>query len=345
MKKTTLAFLVCLFAVATCIGSDFLPPPPGSAPAGAVTSGTGSLSLSTTSNSNQFVLNSDGSVTHNGASGQQAYQFTRQTSFPYVLAVTGKTAGTGSEFSLFSNDGDATDATFFVAYGKGTVATASSTFERLFWGWNPSTGRMQIKSDNGGGGTTTRALELLTDANTNQLTLNPDGTITFAGTTSQQDYLFTRNSTNRMALQGQSSGLASAFYLFPKDGDGTDSSFIAVSGNGTPTSADNDHAFIGWDLTHSQYEVRTGIQGAGTSRPLALGTSSVHTTILLNTNGSVIIGDTGETDIHRINTTTQAPSAGVLTLTNGPGASTGNPAVYLTLNINGTNYAFPGWAF
>lgn len=64
-------------------------------------------------------------------------------------------------------------------------------------------------------------------------------------------------------------------------------------------------------------------------------------------NGSVIqIGESGDTStIHQINSGLQAPAAGVLTLTNGPGASTGNPAVYLTLNINGTNYAIPAWAF
>lgn len=43
--------------------------------------------------------------------------------------------------------------------------------------------------------------------------------------------------------------------------------------------------------------------------------------------------------------TLQTPAAGALTLANGPGASTGNPSVYLTLNINGTNYVVPAWAF
>jgi hypothetical protein len=54
---------------------------------------------------------------------------------------------------------------------------------------------------------------------------------------------------------------------------------------------------------------------------------------------------TGTTGTHRINSLLQASSAGALTLTNGPGASTGNPAVYLTLNINGTNYVIPAWTF
>lgn len=61
---------------------------------------------------------------------------------------------------------------------------------------------------------------------------------------------------------------------------------------------------------------------------------------------NVLIGASGDTTaIHAIRGALQTPAAGVLTLTNGPGAATGNPAVYLTLNINGTNYAIPAWAF
>lgn len=66
--------------------------------------------------------------------------------------------------------------------------------------------------------------------------------------------------------------------------------------------------------------------------------------VAISSTQAVTLG-TGTGAIHRFNSTLQAPAAGVLTLTNGPGASTGNPAVYLTLNINGTNYAIPAWAF
>lgn len=61
--------------------------------------------------------------------------------------------------------------------------------------------------------------------------------------------------------------------------------------------------------------------------------------------GALTFGATGATPIHRFNALTQSPASGVLTFTNGPGSSSGNPSVYLTLNINGTNYAFPGFAF
>lgn len=69
--------------------------------------------------------------------------------------------------------------------------------------------------------------------------------------------------------------------------------------------------------------------------------------------GALVVGPTAvqigagtdTTSIHSVHGALQASAAGVLTLTNGPGASTGNPAVYLTLNINGTNYVIPAWAF
>lgn len=57
------------------------------------------------------------------------------------------------------------------------------------------------------------------------------------------------------------------------------------------------------------------------------------------------IGASGGTQIHTINSDTAATNTGVLTLTNGPGVSTGNPTVYLKLNINGTTYAIPAWVF
>jgi len=78
--------------------------------------------------------------------------------------------------------------------------------------------------------------------------------------------------------------------------------------------------------------------------PISLTTNSIER-LAVSGVGVVKIGGTGETEIHEVNGALQAPAAGVLTLTNGPGASTGDPSVYLTLNINGTNYVIPAWAF
>lgn len=90
------------------------------------------------------------------------------------------------------------------------------------------------------------------------------------------------------------------------------------------------------------------IQG-GTSAGGVAGTISLQTNnaeiINISASGLVQIGEVGGTEIHAINGAVQAPATGVLTLTNGPGASTGNPTVYLTLNINGTNYVVPAWVY
>lgn len=86
----------------------------------------------------------------------------------------------------------------------------------------------------------------------------------------------------------------------------------------------------------------TGVYSPGADQ-LALATGGVNA-IVISSSQAVTLG-TGSGATHRLNSSVQAPAAGVLTLTNGPGASTGNPAVYLTLNINGTNYVVPAWAF
>lgn len=89
-------------------------------------------------------------------------------------------------------------------------------------------------------------------------------------------------------------------------------------------------------------DTNSGLYRIGTDN-IALVTNGISG-VAISSAQAVTLG-TGTGAIHRFNSTLQAPAAGVLTLTNGPGASTGNPAVYLTLNINGTNYAIPAWAF
>jgi hypothetical protein len=65
---------------------------------------------------------------------------------------------------------------------------------------------------------------------------------------------------------------------------------------------------------------------------------------ILDSSGIVQIGHTGSTVTHAVNTAVATPAADVLTMTNGPTGTAGDPDVYLRLQINGTVYAFPGWA-
>lgn len=64
----------------------------------------------------------------------------------------------------------------------------------------------------------------------------------------------------------------------------------------------------------------------------------------IDSAGIWTIGAASGTQIHVINGATYTAGTDVLTLTNGPTGSVGNPDIYLKVNINGTNYAVPGWA-
>jgi len=59
-------------------------------------------------------------------------------------------------------------------------------------------------------------------------------------------------------------------------------------------------------------------------------------------NGLWAIG-TGTSTTHRLNTQLGTNASDTLTLTNGPAGKAGNPAVYIQININGTNRVIPAW--
>lgn len=59
--------------------------------------------------------------------------------------------------------------------------------------------------------------------------------------------------------------------------------------------------------------------------------------------GPCILGPAAGGVTHRLNTNTTAASTGSLTLTNAPTGKSGNPAGYITININGTDRVIPYW--
>lgn len=62
-----------------------------------------------------------------------------------------------------------------------------------------------------------------------------------------------------------------------------------------------------------------------------------------DSTGKWTIGPAASNVTHRLNSNTTAAGTAVLTLTNGPGTVSRNPAVYLTININGTDYVVPAF--
>jgi hypothetical protein len=82
-----------------------------------------------------------------------------------------------------------------------------------------------------------------------------------------------------------------------------------------------------------------------TSVPSFIAMNNGTNVFQISSAGVTTIGTTSGNAIHIINGAAQTPNGHNLTITNGPGASSGDPAVWLTLKINGTNYVVPAWAY
>jgi hypothetical protein len=106
----------------------------------------------------------------------------------------------------------------------------------------------------------------------------------------------------------------------------SDSEAIAI-GNSATTTAANAIA-IGYGVT------------VGTANRTQIGNSSTATTLIA---GGVSLGLSSTTVTHSLNTSTGTNGAGVLTLTNAPTGRTGNPAGYITINVNGVLAYMPYW--
>jgi hypothetical protein len=100
-----------------------------------------------------------------------------------TLAIQGQSSGQGSVIDLFTKDGDATDSAYFEIFGLGTPGSVANR-ELLAFGWNSGSSIYIISSVAAGAGGTVRPLHVYTGANTNQLVLNIDGTVSFASSVS-----------------------------------------------------------------------------------------------------------------------------------------------------------------
>lgn len=282
MKPNLIFLSMALFARVGLSCCCMLPPPPGTVD-GAITSSTPVLSLSTSANSGQFVLNADGSVTHAGTSGQQDFQITRTST--NQLTFQGQTSGLESSAYLMAKDGDTTDNVQFAAFGRGVPGTLTN-FEGVSLGWLVSAARYELAVFAGGTGTS-RTLSIHTQGNAAQFTINTDGSVTHGGTTSQQDWQFTRAFTHRLALQGKQAGQPGLVEVFANDGDTTDEVGIQLFGRGTPTSTTNIELLnVGWNVGTSRYELVTYRGGTGVARALGLGSDGNTDQLLLNTDGT-----------------------------------------------------------
>lgn len=72
-------------------------------------------------------------------------------------------------------------------------------------------------------------------------------------------------------------------------------------------------------------------------------TGGTLTNAIFVDNAQQVVLGTGTGGTHRLNTALGTNGAGILTLTNGPSGTSGNPTGYIQININGTNRFIPFW--
>jgi len=115
-----------------------------------------------------------------GAAGAQFYTWsTRAGAF---LTQQSQSSSTDHRFELYTKDGDGTDSMSLTLFAKGTPA-ALTNFEQLRLEYDSADTTFKLLTNAGGSGTI-RPLRLFTGANTSQLILNIDGTISTAGAAS-----------------------------------------------------------------------------------------------------------------------------------------------------------------
>ena len=238
-------------------------------------------------NTNQLTVNSDGSLTHNGASGQQAYTFSRRTGALDRMTLQGQTTGIGSGLEMFSKDGNGTSGSYFRTWGVGTPASVTNS-EHLFMGWDQSVNQYIIATNKAGTGT---QRQLLIQAGiANQLLLNTDGSIT------NRNIKTTPNNANGVDFLQTISG-SSFFNFFGTPGTAANAVILGVYGLGTSgASANLEGARLDYNGS-SKYELHTIFAGTGIARPLEMftrnsGGSDNVGQIRLNTDGSVDFGGT-----------------------------------------------------
>lgn len=116
----------------------------------------------------------------------------------------------------------------------------------------------------------------------------------------------------------------------------TGGDFSIVGGSNASNNAAaraGDVTITGGAQTHASGSARAGnviIQGGAATNATSA-------------DGVVQIGRTGTTDKNILNNMTESAGSVSLTITNGPATTSGDPAIWLRMTINGTDYVSPWW--
>ena len=146
-----------------------------------------------------------------------------------------------------------------------------------------------------------------------------------------------RTADNRLSFVGDFTGSANT-----RGGIFEGTLTIPVSGLGVGTRYGVDFATAASGI-HANIDVLQVAQPSVTSNGATVTRTSIlyiENAMTIGTNNYSLFIDAG---LPRIDSTATA-GAGAGTIGNTPNAGGGNPAVWMKLDVNGTSYAFPGWA-
>ena len=123
------------------------------------------------------------------------------------LAIENDTSGKHHLVRMFAKDGDETDHVLWEFFGKGTRDSLAGGWHLVLIGWNTTSGRYEVGTLASGA---TEPLAIYTGANTSQLLLNVDGTVSIGGGELQvpdNDTRIKEIGTNVIEVHGNSGGI------------------------------------------------------------------------------------------------------------------------------------------
>lgn len=122
-------------------------------------------------------------------------------------------SGQQTQLNLYTADGDGTDGNFINIFGVGTISDHGTNYEKCVLQWGASSSIYALKSIAGGTGTV-RPLYLYTGANTSQLVLAIDGSVSMAGVLQTGGYKSSDGSagiTTSFSIRDETAALTHSF--------------------------------------------------------------------------------------------------------------------------------------
>lgn len=108
--------------------------------------------------------------------GNSSTNFFKSLANNGAVQINNENAGQDTQIQLFNKNGTSANSSGFTAFGNGTPSFSGAN-EGIFYGWNATVNSFSINSFAFGTGAVVKPLAIYTGANTNQIRLDTDGTV------------------------------------------------------------------------------------------------------------------------------------------------------------------------